>query len=363
MKKKILSALMIGAMIMTLAGCSEGTTPAEVTPEAEETVIAEPTEEELKAQKEAEEAAKKAEEEAAKKAEEEAAKAAEEEAAKKAEEERIAALTEQIDVILTNDIDALIAEMTENGNTNGIDTLNGLIESYTAGDTDPDAFMESYETFLADKESYDAEYIAEQERIAEEAKAAEEAKKTEEAAKASNIPDWFDADYYAANNSDVVAALGSSKEALYNHYVNHGKAEGRKANADDPAERVTPADNTAVADAGNTASQDTSSQTSGNWWDNYPWYTWIDMGTYYMYIGQFYAVLPLEYYETLWARYPGIQGRCITSDVSSPGAGEGAPDTTIIMGSFSDYKDTLYNRDNPDFYGPLRTELIYYGSI
>ena len=284
MKKKILSALMIGAMIMTLAGCSEGTTPAEVASEAEETVITEPTEEELKAQKEAEEAAKKAEEEAAKKAEEEAAKAAEEEAAKKAEEERIATLTEQIDAILTNDIDALIAEMTENGNTDGIDTLNGLIESYTAGDTDPDAFMESYEAFLADKESYDAEYIAEQEHIAEEAKAAEEAKKTEEAAKASNIPDWFDADYYAANNSDVVAAVGSSKEALYNHYINHGKAEGRKANADDPAERVTPADNTAVADAGSTASQD-----SGNWWDNYPWYTWIDMGDYGMYIGKLYA--------------------------------------------------------------------------
>ncbi len=38
----------------------------------------------------------------------------------------------------------------------------------------------------------------------------------------------FDAEYYAQNNPDVVAALGNSEEALYAHYVNFGKSEGRK---------------------------------------------------------------------------------------------------------------------------------------
>ena len=39
----------------------------------------------------------------------------------------------------------------------------------------------------------------------------------------------FDADYYAQHNPDVVAALGSSHDALYSHYTTHGKAEGRKS--------------------------------------------------------------------------------------------------------------------------------------
>ena len=38
----------------------------------------------------------------------------------------------------------------------------------------------------------------------------------------------FDAEYYANSNPDVVAALGTSETALYNHYVSYGKAEGRK---------------------------------------------------------------------------------------------------------------------------------------
>ncbi len=38
----------------------------------------------------------------------------------------------------------------------------------------------------------------------------------------------FDAEYYASMNPDVVKAVGTSKEALYQHYINYGKAEGRK---------------------------------------------------------------------------------------------------------------------------------------
>ena len=37
----------------------------------------------------------------------------------------------------------------------------------------------------------------------------------------------FDAEYYAANNPDVVAVMGNSAQALYQHYVLCGKIEGR----------------------------------------------------------------------------------------------------------------------------------------
>lgn len=44
----------------------------------------------------------------------------------------------------------------------------------------------------------------------------------------SSIYTLFDADYYAANNPDVVAALGSDPEVLKQHYINSGWYEGRK---------------------------------------------------------------------------------------------------------------------------------------
>lgn len=37
----------------------------------------------------------------------------------------------------------------------------------------------------------------------------------------------FDAEYYAQSNPDVVAAIGTDANALYQHYVNFGRAEGR----------------------------------------------------------------------------------------------------------------------------------------
>ena len=42
----------------------------------------------------------------------------------------------------------------------------------------------------------------------------------------------FDADYYASTYPDVVAALGTDAEVLYKHYLEFGKAEGRKPYAD-----------------------------------------------------------------------------------------------------------------------------------
>ena len=38
----------------------------------------------------------------------------------------------------------------------------------------------------------------------------------------------FDAEYYAASNPDVTAALGTDEALLYQHYLLFGKAEGRK---------------------------------------------------------------------------------------------------------------------------------------
>lgn len=39
----------------------------------------------------------------------------------------------------------------------------------------------------------------------------------------------FDAEYYAQANPDVAAALGTDANALYQHYLTYGKAEGRAA--------------------------------------------------------------------------------------------------------------------------------------
>lgn len=41
----------------------------------------------------------------------------------------------------------------------------------------------------------------------------------------------FDAEFYANTYPDVKSAVGNDEAALYNHYVQHGKAEGRKATA------------------------------------------------------------------------------------------------------------------------------------
>ena len=45
----------------------------------------------------------------------------------------------------------------------------------------------------------------------------------------------FDANYYAKQNPDVVAAVGTTPKALENHYNTFGKKEGRAASAEDLA--------------------------------------------------------------------------------------------------------------------------------
>ncbi len=55
-----------------------------------------------------------------------------------------------------------------------------------------------------------------------------------------SMPDGtlFDAEYYAANNPDVVAAFGTTEEALYLHYQMFGRKEGRLPVAP-PATQIT----------------------------------------------------------------------------------------------------------------------------
>lgn len=55
----------------------------------------------------------------------------------------------------------------------------------------------------------------------------------------------FDAEYYAASNPDVAAALGTDATALYQHYTQFGKNEGRKPCADAAGNVVVLPDGTA----------------------------------------------------------------------------------------------------------------------
>lgn len=52
---------------------------------------------------------------------------------------------------------------------------------------------------------------------------------------APDIPEEFDAQFYAERNPDVVAAVGDSPDALYKHYIDYGQAEGRCRNAAEQA--------------------------------------------------------------------------------------------------------------------------------
>ena len=69
----------------------------------------------------------------------------------------------------------------------------------------------------------------------EEPKPADEKPKEEKI----TIPDSFDPNFYASHNPDVVAAVGDSPEALYKHYQNYGKKEGRSQNASEEEAKLT----------------------------------------------------------------------------------------------------------------------------
>ena len=60
-----------------------------------------------------------------------------------------------------------------------------------------------------------------------------ESEENEDDLNASMASDNFDAEFYAATYPDVVAVFGNSPEALYKHYLDYGKAEGRSCNAEE----------------------------------------------------------------------------------------------------------------------------------
>ena len=70
--------------------------------------------------------------------------------------------------------------------------------------------------------------------------------KLTEASKAA-LKTVFDAKYYAEQNPDVVAVLGDSEAALFNHYITNGLAEGRDASATFNASFYALANNDLVA--------------------------------------------------------------------------------------------------------------------
>lgn len=49
---------------------------------------------------------------------------------------------------------------------------------------------------------------------------------------AAATSDWFDASFYASNNEDVTVAFGTEVNDLFRHYVKYGRKEGRLPNAE-----------------------------------------------------------------------------------------------------------------------------------
>lgn len=59
----------------------------------------------------------------------------------------------------------------------------------------------------------------------------------------------FDATYYAQNNPDVTAALGTDADVLYQHYIKYGKAEGRLGCANENSEHGSVVSELSLGDA------------------------------------------------------------------------------------------------------------------
>ena len=106
----------------------------------------------------------------------------------------------------------------------------------------------------------------------------------------------FDASYYAANSPDVVAVLGTDPTALYNHYQNHGKVEGRLAYAG-----ATAGENVATPTASN--SKKTAAKSDDG-------LQVVNSGVYFV---------PDEYSGTTYIEYPAlIRNSSTTQAISFP---------------------------------------------
>ena len=196
-------------------------------------------------------------------------------------QEQVAEVTAQVD----DTADEETSETSEEMAADTEETKEDATAEEEEAVPEEDAAEETGEKDEAETED-EQEAEAEVEEVADateetEADTKEEAEvKVEETKPEVTIPDWFDASYYAANNSDVVAAVGSSAEALYNHYTAHGKAEGRAAYEGDPNAKSQVAD---VVSEGQSTGSGVSA--TGKWYDGLPWGEWVDLGTCYIFIG------------------------------------------------------------------------------
>lgn len=75
-------------------------------------------------------------------------------------------------------------------------------------------------------------------------------------------PDQFDAPFYANNNSDLYNVFQYNKLSLVNHYVNNGRAEGRRTTSIDGVRGIYPQSSTAVSLADNGGSTTLKAQWS-----------------------------------------------------------------------------------------------------
>ena len=116
----------------------------------------------------------------------------------------------------------------------------------------------------------------------------------------------FDAVYYAKNNPDVVAVLGTDETILYNHYITCGRNEGRI-----PCEGGTPFIEVALPEPQIIKFFDAIPNPH-----DYPENTWIDAGSYFFAYGYYpFGWITDEQWEaqidsmeqTLETRYPGIR--------------------------------------------------------
>lgn len=126
------------------------------------------------------------------------------------------------------------------------------------------------------------------------------------------IPASFDADYYAANNPDVVLALGTDPQALYDHYVAFGKIEGRYKNVEEELTGVIveieePVEETALAQP---------QSLIGQTFENLPYPTYVDVDI---------TNQTVSYFEN---NVLAMQSPCVTGKTS---VGRGTPKGTYSV--------------------------------
>ena len=116
-------------------------------------------------------------------------------------------------------------ELSENDTDEDTDELTSSKDETNPEDIDEDGEDEDSE----DDNSEDADTDEDSEEDLEEGSEED----SEEDLNASMAEDKFDAEFYAKAYPDVVAVFGDSPEALYKHYQDYGKAEGRSCNEEE----------------------------------------------------------------------------------------------------------------------------------